>query len=97
VVKKCVRVFRAWIMHTGSMEDQARVFYLDYGNTAVIPWTQTRRASDLGIWDLPPMAIPFTLTGKQETGVWITIRQLAQWISLRNHGLFCDMVAQIFF
>jgi hypothetical protein len=78
------------------MEDQARVFYLDYGNTAVIPWTQTRRASDLGIWDLPPMAIPFTLTGKQKTGVGITIRlanspnasRIQDWrVKMQTHSL----------
>ena len=55
---------RAWVMRSSQPSDLVRVFYLDYGNTAAIPWSHTAKISDRWLWELQPMAIPFTLTGQ---------------------------------
>ena len=55
---------RAWVMHSSHPSDLVRVFYLDYGNTAAIPWSHTAKASERWLWELQPMAVPFTLTGQ---------------------------------
>ena len=47
---------------SGAPSDIARVFYIDYGNTAAIPWANTARFPSSRIWGLKPMAVPFSLT-----------------------------------
>ncbi|KAL8575399.1 hypothetical protein ACOMHN_000015 [Nucella lapillus] len=58
--------YRAWVMRSSSacVAPQCRVFYLDYGNTAHIPWSHTARTPDRWHWSQPPLAIPFTLIGE---------------------------------
>lgn len=55
--------YRAWVMKNNqqSLGQPCRVFYLDYGNTAQIPWAHTAKTSERWLWNQPPMAIPFTL------------------------------------
>ncbi|XP_076464995.1 uncharacterized protein LOC143296892 [Babylonia areolata] len=55
--------YRAWVMRTSNQQvtQQCRVFYLDYGNTAQIPWAHTAKTAERWHWDLAPLAIPFTL------------------------------------
>ncbi|KAK7116267.1 hypothetical protein V1264_001980 [Littorina saxatilis] len=53
--------YRAWAIQGGAEHSNVRVFYLDYGNTDVIPWDHTAKNSERQVWDLQPMAVPFTL------------------------------------
>lgn len=53
---------RAWVIGGGG--PMADVFYVDYGNSATIPWSSTAKLSDPRMWDLIPMAVPVILTGE---------------------------------
>lgn len=71
---------RAWIMHTGLLTNEARVFFMDYGNVDTIPWSRTGRVTDPDIWNLQPMAVPFTLIDpvvclkeREMTNLWVEV------------------------
>lgn len=54
--------YRAWVISTGG--SSAEVFYVDYGNSGVVAWSETAKLSDQRMWDLRPLAVPVILTDK---------------------------------
>ena len=43
---------------------EAQVYYMDYGNLCPVPYCNLRSNLEPETWELPPMALPFTLTGQ---------------------------------
>ncbi|KAK6178965.1 hypothetical protein SNE40_011432 [Patella caerulea] len=59
--------YRAWIL---KIDDQpkcgnVKVFYVDYGNVSIIPWSNTRVVHS-SAWDLPAQAKPIRIMGETE-------------------------------
>ena len=46
-----------------SKSKDAEVFYVDYGNLDTVQRCNLRSNMEPWMWELPPMAVPFTLTG----------------------------------
>ena len=59
-------VSRVWLLKSfpKAQPQEAQVYYMDYGNLCPVPYCNLRSNLEPGTWELPPMALPFTLTGR---------------------------------
>ncbi|KAK7116270.1 hypothetical protein V1264_001982 [Littorina saxatilis] len=53
---------RGWILGHKPFFAEAEVFFVDGGHVQTVPKWRMRTADHMGIWDLQPVAVPFTLT-----------------------------------